>query len=75
MKSAREVVLNMETEEAIAFFKWLLELVKFQEVVVPDNGAKIFANAFRSYLINLPNMLRPLLCIHPYEISHETGHR
>ena len=42
MKSAREVVLNMETEEAIAFFKWLLELVKFQEVVVPDNGAKIF---------------------------------
>ena len=42
MKAAKEVILDMETDEAIAFFKWLLELVKFQEVVVPDNGAKIF---------------------------------
>lgn len=42
MKVAKEVILDMETAEAIAFFKWLLELVKFQEVVVSDNGAKIF---------------------------------
>ena len=41
----------------------------------PHNGAKIFANAFRSYFINFPSMLRPLLCIHLYEISHGTGHR
>ena len=25
----------------------------------PHNGAKIFANAFRSYFINFPSMLRP----------------
>ena len=41
----------------------------------PHNGAKIFANAFRSYLINFPNILRPLLCIHLCEMSHGTGHR
>ena len=41
----------------------------------PHNGAKIFANAFRSYFINFPSILRPLLCIHLYEISHGTGHR
>lgn len=59
----------------LALFLYLIPKISPITKSTPHNGAKIFANAFRSYFINFPSILRPLLCIHLYEISHGTGHR